>query len=220
MRAALPRLKWGRKKWWIVFILPQRIHREKFERAFVPPSTWNNREAASKGVVRTTNAVEGWHFGIQAFFSGSHRSLWRTLETLKKDAATQKYLCLQSTAVRSFRGKKVPRTGSEGENRNWTSSGWKNNCLPQSDGFLVNIKLNIMNKFLKILRVSCLSFQKIQFSRKLQGFSQRKLSKVFRTISGFFLSPLTPSRPSKSRKLGVWENRDSEILKILEIFGC
>ena len=31
-----------------------------------PPSIWNKREAASEGVARTTNAVEGWHFGIQA----------------------------------------------------------------------------------------------------------------------------------------------------------
>ena len=26
-----------------------------------PPSIWNKREAASEGVARTTNAVEGWH---------------------------------------------------------------------------------------------------------------------------------------------------------------
>ena len=73
-------------------ILPKYIHRENFERAFIPPSIWNKREAASEGVARTTNAVEGWHFGIQAFFSGSHPTLWRTLENLKKDVATQKYL--------------------------------------------------------------------------------------------------------------------------------
>ena len=58
----------------------------------------NKREAASEGVARTTNAVEGWHFGIQAFFSGSHPSMWKTPENMKKDAATQKYLYLQSTA--------------------------------------------------------------------------------------------------------------------------
>ena len=91
-----------------------------------------------------------------------------------------------------FEEKKVPRTGGEGEKRNWTSSGWKYNCLPQSDGFLVNVKLNIMNKLLQILRVSCLNFQKIRFSRKLQGFSQRKFNTVIRTISGFFPSPLHP----------------------------
>ena len=71
-----------------------------------PPSIWNKREGASKDVARTTKAVEGWHFGIQAFFSGSHPSLWRTLENLKKDAATQKYFCLQSTADTDFSRKK------------------------------------------------------------------------------------------------------------------
>ena len=40
------------------------------------------------------------------------------------------------------------RTEGEGEKRNWTSSGCKYNCLPQSDGFLVNVKLKIMNKLL------------------------------------------------------------------------
>ena len=63
----------------------------------------------SEGVARTTNAVEGWHFGIQAFFSGSHPSLWRTLENLKKDAATQKYLYLQSTAGTEFSRRKKYR---------------------------------------------------------------------------------------------------------------
>ena len=74
-----------------------------------PPSIWNKREAASEGVARTTNAVEGWHFGIQASFSGSRPSLWRTLENLKKDAATQKYLYLQSTAGTEFSGRKKYR---------------------------------------------------------------------------------------------------------------
>ena len=66
----------------------------------------NKREAASEGVARTTNAVEGWHFGFQAFFSGSHPSLWKTPENLKKGAATQKYLCLQSTAGTEFSRRK------------------------------------------------------------------------------------------------------------------
>ena len=74
-----------------------------------PPSIWNKREAASERVPRTTNAVEGWHFGFQAFFSGSHPSLWRTLENLKKDAATQKYLYLQSTAGTEFSRRKKYR---------------------------------------------------------------------------------------------------------------
>ena len=84
-----------------------------------PPSIWNKREGASEDVARTTKAVEGWHFGTQAFFSGSHPGLWRTLENLKKDVATQKYFYLQSTAGTDFsRRKKVPRMGGEGEKRN------------------------------------------------------------------------------------------------------
>ena len=80
---------------------------EKSEREKSPRR--NKREAASEGVARTTNAVEGWHFGMQAFFSGSHPSLWRTLENLKKDAATQKYLYLQSTAGTEFSRRKKYR---------------------------------------------------------------------------------------------------------------
>ena len=33
--------------------------------ALFPPSLWNQRDAASSGLARTTNAVEGWHYGIQ-----------------------------------------------------------------------------------------------------------------------------------------------------------
>ena len=75
---------------------------EHLRELLFPPSIWNIREAASEGVARITNAVEGWHFGTQAFFSGSHPSLWRTLESLKKDTATQKFLYLQSTAGTKF----------------------------------------------------------------------------------------------------------------------
>ena len=33
------------------------------------PQIWNQRDAAIEGIARTTNAVEGWHYGIQALFS-------------------------------------------------------------------------------------------------------------------------------------------------------
>ena len=81
---------------------------ENLREPSLPPSTWK-RKAGSEGVARTTNAVEGWHSGIQAFFSGSHPSLWRTLEKLKKDAAIQKYLYLQSTAGTEFSRRKKYR---------------------------------------------------------------------------------------------------------------
>ena len=93
-----------------MLIFSKYLRRETFsEDPLFPPSVWNQREAAIDGVARTTNAVEGWHFGIQAFFSGSHPTLWKTLENLKKDAATQKFLHLQSTRGFQFNRRKKYR---------------------------------------------------------------------------------------------------------------
>ena len=92
-----------------MFIFSEHIYRE-LERTAFPPAIWNQQQAAFEGLARTTNAVEGWHFGVQAFFSGSHPSLWKSLETLRKDAATQKYLYLQSTAGISFSQRKNTET--------------------------------------------------------------------------------------------------------------
>ena len=47
--------------------------------ALFPPSLWNQRDAASSGSARTTNAVEGWHYGIQSYFSGSHPNIWKVI---------------------------------------------------------------------------------------------------------------------------------------------
>ena len=66
------------------------------------PSIWNTKLPELEGVARATTAVEGFDFGIQATFLGSHPSLWKTLGNLKKDATTKKYLCLQSTAGLEF----------------------------------------------------------------------------------------------------------------------
>ena len=30
-------------------------------------------------IARTTNAVEGWHFGIQSYFSGAHPNMWKVV---------------------------------------------------------------------------------------------------------------------------------------------
>ena len=92
-----------------LFILPKYSHREKVAGAFIPPSIWNKRGAALKGlkgVARTTNAVEGWHFGIRAFFSGSQPSLWRMLESLKKDSANKYISICSEQQVRRIRGVK------------------------------------------------------------------------------------------------------------------
>ena len=36
-----------------------------------PIEMWNQYDAAGEGVDRTTNSVESWHYGLQAYFSGS-----------------------------------------------------------------------------------------------------------------------------------------------------
>ena len=33
-------------------------------------------DAAGEGVARTTNSVEGWHYWLQAYFSGSTPNIW------------------------------------------------------------------------------------------------------------------------------------------------
>ena len=40
-------------------------------RLFSPHVTWNQRDADIEGIERRTYAVEGWNYGIQAFFSGT-----------------------------------------------------------------------------------------------------------------------------------------------------
>ena len=50
--------------------------------ATFPPQILNQRDAAIEGIARTTNNVEGWHYGIQALFSG----IWKLLTNLQKDA--------------------------------------------------------------------------------------------------------------------------------------
>ena len=39
---------------------------------FFPMSLWNHSQEVAEGLIRTTNAVEGWHLGVTALFKGSH----------------------------------------------------------------------------------------------------------------------------------------------------
>ena len=55
-----------------------------------PSEIWNQRDAALEGIARTTNAVEGWHYGIQALFSRSYPGIWETSSNSQKVAAVQK----------------------------------------------------------------------------------------------------------------------------------
>ena len=41
-----------------------------------PMSLWNHSQEAAEGLIRTKNAVEGWHLGVAALFQGSHPSLY------------------------------------------------------------------------------------------------------------------------------------------------
>ena len=71
-----------------------------------PPQKWNQRDAAIEGIARTTNAVEGWHYEIQALFSGSHPGIWKFLTNLQKDAAVQKLNFLNASSGDKFPKKK------------------------------------------------------------------------------------------------------------------
>ena len=76
----------------------QKTYIEGPRRPLFPPNIWNQREAAFEGIARTTNSVEGWHFGLQAYFTGAHSTIWQLLAALKKDAASQKLRYLQTIA--------------------------------------------------------------------------------------------------------------------------
>ena len=60
------------------------------------PSIWNQNSAASEGLAKTTNAVEGWHYGIQSLFSGSHPDVWTFLRKFRQDALLHKLNALQA----------------------------------------------------------------------------------------------------------------------------
>ena len=59
---------------------------------------WNQYDAAGEGVARTKNSVEGWHYGLQAYFSGSTPNIWLLLRNLGKDSKMQKFTYVQETA--------------------------------------------------------------------------------------------------------------------------
>ena len=63
-----------------------------------PIEMWNQYDAAGEGVARTTNSVKGWHYGLQAYFSGSTPNIWLLLRNLEKDSKMQKFKYVQETA--------------------------------------------------------------------------------------------------------------------------
>ena len=74
--------------------------------ATFPSQIWNQTDAAIEGIARTTNAVEGWHYGIQALLSGSHLGIWKLLTNLQKDAAVQKLNSVNASSGHKFPKKK------------------------------------------------------------------------------------------------------------------
>ena len=56
-------------------------------------------DAAGEGVAQTTNSVEGWHYGLQASFSGSTPNISLLLRNLQKDSKMQKFKYVQETAA-------------------------------------------------------------------------------------------------------------------------
>ena len=63
-----------------------------------PPSIWNQSTSALEGLARTNNATEGWHFGLQSLFQGTHPNLWTFLRQIKKDSLVHKFNTLQGLA--------------------------------------------------------------------------------------------------------------------------
>ena len=63
-----------------------------------PIEMWNQYNATGEGVARTTNSVEGWHYGLQAYFRGSSPNIWVLRRNLEKDAKMQKFKYLKETS--------------------------------------------------------------------------------------------------------------------------
>ena len=62
---------------------------ECYRSAIYPIETWNHFESASEGIARTTNSIEGWHYGLQALFQCHHPTLWTFIKRLEKDMQMQ-----------------------------------------------------------------------------------------------------------------------------------
>jgi len=60
--------------------------------------TWNHFETAGQGTARTTNVVEGWHYGLQALFECHHSTLWAFMKRIEKDVQMQRAAIHRSIA--------------------------------------------------------------------------------------------------------------------------
>ena len=57
------------------------------EDATFPIELWNQSHETSECLIRTTNAVEGWHWGVSALFRGSHPPITTFLEKIHLDVS-------------------------------------------------------------------------------------------------------------------------------------
>ena len=72
-----------------------------------PMSLWNHSQEAAEGLIRTTNAVEGWHLGVTALFQGSHPSLFTFLNKIQMDSANQKFNILKAMGEHRIKGEEI-----------------------------------------------------------------------------------------------------------------
>ena len=63
-----------------------------------PIKMGNRFDAAGVRVTRTTNSVKSWHYGLQAYSSGSSLNIRLLLRNLEKDSETQNFIFFRKTA--------------------------------------------------------------------------------------------------------------------------
>lgn len=52
-------------------------------------SIWNHSQSAANCIARTTNCIEGWHYGLQSLFQCSHPTVWKFLDNIVKELSLQ-----------------------------------------------------------------------------------------------------------------------------------
>lgn len=59
---------------------------------------WNQHDSAGDGIARTTNAVEGWHYGLQSLFQCAHPTMWKFIDGVFTDMGNQRFSFMQGIA--------------------------------------------------------------------------------------------------------------------------
>lgn len=74
---------------------PQRRQRRQ---PMFPRPLWNMHERTVQGLPRTNNAVEAWHRAFQGSMTCQHPTLWRFIETLRREQSLQEATLAQAVA--------------------------------------------------------------------------------------------------------------------------